>query len=105
MHTKFYTHDLKQRRLSIFRAARGDAMLQNIAMFLGKKDERISLVFCPAGESVRRWKSMGRRFRSNADRDQSGSDFYLVAAKFPFSRINSVAPDFVCALVSVVRIT
>jgi len=53
MHTKFYTHDLKQRRLSIFRAARGDAMLQNIAMFLGKKGRVREFPWCfvPQGKA------------------------------------------------------
>lgn len=44
-----------QNRLSVFQTAGGDATLQNIAMFLKKRtlaNERISLAFCPAGESV-----------------------------------------------------
>lgn len=41
--------------VEIFQTADGDATLQNIAMFLKKRtlaNERISLAFCPAGESV-----------------------------------------------------
>lgn len=64
MRTEFETAEIAD----FSNCRRSDATLRNIVMFSGEKkgNEGISLAFCPAGESVRMWKSMGRRFRSNA---------------------------------------